>query len=342
MRWALGKLSYSGGQLVVGIGSLFCGPFAPACAAAGSYENARAHGYNRGTAIQAGVYAGVSAGVFQIIGAAYSNTNLGCTSCYDSAGKITTSALVGKTLTFAAAGGVVSSLQGGKFGHGFFAAGLGPLAGTSITSNYYGQIAASAIIGGSISKLTGGKFANGAISAAFSAARHGGSKQSPTSPSSENQIADSNNSNSGTSILDMDLAKPPTTRGYAMLLALEGLFGPTVWDVKWAKNGRAELLQVLATTDVNQIWAHISPKTCPNCNSYNNFFGEGGYNLDFTVLEEYFHVVEQWNTGEMTKSSYLWEAMINGYDNKYERQAKGFARDNLANFRVSINQHMRK
>ena len=58
------------------------------------------------------------------------------------------------------------------------------------------------------------------------------------------------------------------------------------------------MLQVLATTDVNQIWAHISPKTCPNCNSYNNFFGEGGYNLDFTVLEEYFHVVEQWTTGE--------------------------------------------
>lgn len=343
LRWALGKLSYSGGQLVVGIGSMFCGPFVAACAAVGSYENARAHGYNRGTAMTAGIHAGISAGVFQIIGAAYSNTNLGCTSCYNAAGEMTTSALVGKTLSFAAAGGVMSSLQGGKFGHGFFAAGLGPLAGTSVTSNYYGQIAASAVIGGTISKLTGGKFANGAISAAYSAAYYGRSKQSITSPSSESQVADGNNSNSVTSVLEMDLAKPPTTRGYAMLLALEELFGPTVWDVKWAKNGRAQLLQVLATTDVNQIWGYISPKTCPNCNSFNNFFGEGGYNLDHTILEEYFHVVEQWNTGKMTKASYVWESVLNGYDdNKYELEAKGFATDNLANFRVSINQHMRK
>jgi len=178
MRSILGKFSHSGGQALVAIGSMFCGPAAAACAAYGSYQNARAHGYSRGSALQAGVYAGVSAGVFQIIGSAYSNTNLGCTSCYNSAGKLTGSALAGKTLTHAIAGGVLSDLQGGSFGHAFLAAGVTQAMSPQIDLIYEGRggiykaarVLAAGIVGGSTSKLTGGKFANGAITAAFSRA----------------------------------------------------------------------------------------------------------------------------------------------------------------------------
>ncbi|WP_395344264.1 RHS repeat domain-containing protein [Ningiella sp. W23] len=62
-------------------------------------------------------------------------------------------------------GGFASSVQGGKFGHGFIAAGAGGAANG--ISNVSVRILASAIIGGTVSKITGGKFANGAISASF-------------------------------------------------------------------------------------------------------------------------------------------------------------------------------
>jgi hypothetical protein len=71
----------------------------------------------------------------------------------------------------AVTGGVVESLQGGSFGHGFVAAGL--------TANFMPQVggysapvrtALGALIGGTISAVTGGKFANGAISGAVQGA----------------------------------------------------------------------------------------------------------------------------------------------------------------------------
>jgi RHS repeat-associated protein len=177
IRWVFSKLSYSGGQIVAGIASMYCGPAVALCAAALSYENARAHGYNRGTAMQAGVYAGISAGVFQMIGSAYANTNMGCPSCYNEGGKMV-SGFGAKALSHAVAGGVMSSLQGGKFGHGFFSAGATELLSPQIGRIYQGQggiykgvrVMAAAVVGGSVSKLTGGKFGNGAVTAAFSRA----------------------------------------------------------------------------------------------------------------------------------------------------------------------------
>lgn len=69
------------------------------------------------------------------------------------------------------AGGALSVLQGGKFGHGFVSAGLGAAFGGlgGKVTNAYGRVAVSAVIGGTISKVTGGKFVNGAASAAFAA-----------------------------------------------------------------------------------------------------------------------------------------------------------------------------
>ena len=83
----------------------------------------------------------------------------------------------GHVMAHATAGGVLSVLQGGKFGHGFVSAGLTKAANISkIMANDAGGFAdavrttIAAIVGGTISKITGGKFANGAITAAMAQA----------------------------------------------------------------------------------------------------------------------------------------------------------------------------
>ncbi|WP_042146370.1 MULTISPECIES: RHS repeat-associated core domain-containing protein [unclassified Pseudoalteromonas] len=78
----------------------------------------------------------------------------------------------------ALAGGVMSDLQGGNFGHGFFTAGIMKGIGKINTSESIGRVMVQAIAGGTVSKLTGGKFANGAVTAAiqFTVNEIGGSK----------------------------------------------------------------------------------------------------------------------------------------------------------------------
>ena len=76
----------------------------------------------------------------------------------------------------ATVGGVLSVLQGGKFGHGFVSAGVSKAltpaisevkTGLSVGSKDLGQALIAATVGGTVSKMTGGKFSNGAITAAF-------------------------------------------------------------------------------------------------------------------------------------------------------------------------------
>ena len=51
------------------------------------------------------------------------------------------------------------------------------------------------------------------------------------------------------------------------------------------------------------------------------------------VLEEYYHVLEQWNTGRLNRLKYGWEYLRHGYENnKYEIEAKEFARQHLQEF----------
>ena len=66
-------------------------------------------------------------------------------------------------------GGILSDVQGGKFGHGFVSAGIGAAAGGRFGQNPYAQVIGAAVVGGTISAVTGGKFANGAVGAAFAA-----------------------------------------------------------------------------------------------------------------------------------------------------------------------------
>lgn len=91
---------------------------------------------------------------------------------------------VGNVLASAVIGGVSSRLQGGNFGHGFWAAGVGAAMGgaTKGIKNPVGKVLAQAVVGGTISKLTGGKFANGAYSAAFAAALTADWSDKPVDP----------------------------------------------------------------------------------------------------------------------------------------------------------------
>jgi len=69
----------------------------------------------------------------------------------------------------AVAGGIMSDLQGGKFGHGFFTAGVMKGFGKINFGdmNTIGRTIIQAMVGGTLSKVTGGKFANGAVTAAI-------------------------------------------------------------------------------------------------------------------------------------------------------------------------------
>lgn len=81
---------------------------------------------------------------------------------------------IGHIGSHALTGGIMADLQGGKFGHGFWSAGLTKAANVNgIVGTDQGvgwdtaRIAVAATIGGTISKLTGGKFGNGAVTAGF-------------------------------------------------------------------------------------------------------------------------------------------------------------------------------
>lgn len=67
----------------------------------------------------------------------------------------------------ATAGGVLSDVQGGKFGHGFISAGIMKGVGKIQTSATLARTLVQAIAGGTVSKITGGKFANGAVTSAI-------------------------------------------------------------------------------------------------------------------------------------------------------------------------------
>jgi hypothetical protein len=57
------------------------------------------------------------------------------------------------------------------------------------------------------------------------------------------------------------------------------------------------------------------------------------------LLHEYFHVIRQWNTGELTLGGYILESLRNGYwNNRFEVQARDFARDNVDRFRQLLQQ----
>lgn len=86
-------------------------------------------------------------------------------------GRLSTSGYAVRALSSGVAGGVLSTMQGGRFGAGFASAGLSsaltPVA-QEATSNRFTQGVILTIVGGTASVAGGGKFANGAAYGAFS------------------------------------------------------------------------------------------------------------------------------------------------------------------------------
>ena len=63
------------------------------------------------------------------------------------------------------------------------------------------------------------------------------------------------------------------------------------------------------------------------------------WNYNHTVLEEYYHVLRQWNTEDLTRWRYVKELLKNGYNgNKYEIEAKGFASNNLSAYEKCLDE----
>jgi hypothetical protein len=93
---------------------------------------------------------------------------------------LTSTQFAGKVLAHAVAGGVMNSMQGGKFGHGFASAGITQAFAPGIdrvdrANRGFSpkRVIAAAVVGGTASVAGGGKFANGAMTAAFSRAHNG-------------------------------------------------------------------------------------------------------------------------------------------------------------------------
>ncbi len=134
--------------------------------------------------LQGGLWGAFSAGLFYGIGSAFegvASANGAGSACLDPskymANGLTSGQFAAKVLAHAVAGGVMGSLQGGKFGHGFLSAGFTQAFAPSIDAIGDGasglnfqRIAAAAFVGGTASVLSGGKFANGALTGAFSRA----------------------------------------------------------------------------------------------------------------------------------------------------------------------------
>jgi hypothetical protein len=93
---------------------------------------------------------------------------------------------------------------------------------------------------------------------------------------------------------------------------LEKLFVQSVDNVDVIENGwKANLFDAYATTGTNTIYLSKGL----SCSTF--------FSSPLLLLEEYYHVLAQWNTGRMNHLNYALEF---SYDNnKWEKEAKGFA-----------------
>lgn len=143
--------------------------------------------------LKGGLIGAFSAGLFYGIGSAFGKVAAA------NGGSLTANQTIGKIIAHGIAGGVMSTLQGGKFGDGFLAAGVtqafAPMIdkiGGGASSAAPLRIAAAALLGGTVSVVSGGKFANGAITGAFSRAFNdeGGHEQPDKESHEYNSLSD--------------------------------------------------------------------------------------------------------------------------------------------------------
>ena len=110
--------------------------------------------------------------------------------------------------------------------------------------------------------------------------------------------------------------------------ALETLFGESVGKIKVIQYSIFVRFhwRAIATTRRDRIYLRGSGK---------EFFSDGPL-----VLHEYFHVIRQWATGDLTVMRYLAECFRRGYwDNRYEIEAREFTTNELMRYRALLAQH---
>jgi hypothetical protein len=111
-------------------------------------------------------------------------------------------------------------------------------------------------------------------------------------------------------------------------LALESLFGESVRHVKVIQYSIFVRFhwRAIATTRRNRIYLRGSGK---------EFFTDGPL-----LLHEYFHVLRQWATRDLTIPRYLLECFRRGYwDNRYEIEAREFTASEIFRYRALLAQH---
>lgn len=161
------------GQIFKMIVAIVISIYLPGCAAifgnlAGGLFATMASGFIAGVVtggLKGGLVGAFSAGLFYGIG-----------SGFEEVARVSAKETLGfgfhaaKVLSHGMAGGVMSVLQGGKFGHGFASAGFtaATAGGIARIPGKLAQGVVATIQGGAVSALTGGKFANGAMSSLFS------------------------------------------------------------------------------------------------------------------------------------------------------------------------------
>ena len=110
--------------------------------------------------------------------------------------------------------------------------------------------------------------------------------------------------------------------------ALEALFGQPVGHVKVIQYSLYVRfhMRAIATTRVNRIYLRGSGK---------EFFADPAL-----LLHEYFHVLRQWATGDLTVPRYLAESFRRGYwDNRYEIEAREFTSREIYRYRSLLAQN---
>ncbi len=210
-----------------------------------------------------------------------------------------------KVVAHGVVGGTFSELGGGDFLSGFLSAGVTQAFASKIgnilpkggETGIAVRVSAAGVLGGVTSVLGGGKFANGAITGAFSRLF--------------------NDEITGIEVGKKNVANeiPESTK-----LAIESIFDQDISSIKLHVN--VSLLNASAQTYINRISVDGSL----------NYF----LNRDLLILEEYYHVIRQWNTGELTSIKYAGETLKQDFiyeDISFEFDAKTFARNNVTRFR---------
>ncbi|RZQ52623.1 hypothetical protein C1E23_13260 [Pseudoalteromonas phenolica] len=164
---AIAKVPLLNAAVQIGIG-IACQGAAAACLAI--YNGAQTYAVTGSAkaALTSAAISYASAQVFQKIGGQFTKTTGGF---FDAGVKNGFRHIVSHAL----AGGVISKVQGGKFGHGFFSAGLTKgltphfenIGGFDVGGYNPAEAIVAGILGGTISKATGGKFGNAAMTAAM-------------------------------------------------------------------------------------------------------------------------------------------------------------------------------